>query len=194
MDRKKSILIIALTIIIVIISVIVINNNKKQYSIDALVDDYDLSDVNVENEYLDYLKEYIYPIKLRDYIENNFVPTSLLGGKDNGNDMIVLMKEIGYEILFNSMFNGKRENFDDCPVTNNFKQKFSINLFEYFELNKCDDAEVNCLLNSHNKDLVVEIFGNFKNTEPTYHVTHHFKYNLDTEGNVDDIIFEYTEK
>lgn len=56
-----------------------------------------------------------------------------------------------------------------------------------------EDCESNCLLNNEERYLTVEVYGNFKNTEPTYQMTHHFKYTLDEEGNVDDIIFDYTE-
>ena len=45
---------------IIIIIVVIYRNKKTKYSINTLVDNYDLSDINIENEYLDYLKEYIY--------------------------------------------------------------------------------------------------------------------------------------
>lgn len=100
----------------------------------------------------------------------------------------------GYEILFNSMFDRERTNFDDCPVTEKFKQKFNINLLEHFDLIESDDCKSICSLYIENKQLVVEVYGNFKNTEPTYWTTHHFNYTLDKEGNVDDVIFNYTEE
>ena len=96
----------------------------------------------------------------------------------------------GYECLFKSMFDKTRTNFDDCPVTENFKNKFNTNLMQYFNLIESED----CLLNREDENITIEVFGNFKNTEPTYWTTHHFKYTLDDEGNVDDIIFEYTEQ
>ena len=45
-----------------------------------------------------------------------------------------------------------------------------------------------------NKEIIVEAYGNFKNTESTYWTTHHFHYTLDDEGNVDDIVFDHTDK
>ena len=97
-------------------------------------------------------------------------------------------------MLFMSMFDKERTNFDDCPVTNNFKEKFTENLLKYFNLIESDDCESNCLLNREDKEITVEVYGNFKNTEPTYWITHHFHYTLDDEGNVDDVIFDYTEE
>ena len=39
-------------------------------------------------------------------------------------------------------------NFDDCPVTENFKNKFDKNLLDYFEIRDSEDCEINC--NLHN--------------------------------------------
>lgn len=194
MNKKKRILFIILFVVVIIIIVVIYRNKKTKYSINTLVDNYDLSDINIENEYLDYLKEYIYPVKLRAFIENNFVPTSLLGGNDTGIETINLMKDIGYELLFTSLFDQARTNFDDCPITNRFNDKFNTNLFNYFNLKESEDCEIMCSQNSKERTITIEVFGNFKNTEPTYWTTHHFKYTLDDEGNVDDIIFEYTEQ
>ena len=191
--KKKNILALLILVTIIILGWLLLNNNKNKYSIEALVENYNLRDWEIENEYLDYLKEYIYPIKLRHFIENDYVPTSLLGGEDTGNETMVLMKEIGYEFLFDSLFDKNRTNFDDCPVTKNFKEKFNSNLFNHFNIKESEDCKVICSIEYKEQKLTVEVYGNFENTEPTYWKTHHFHYTLDSEGNVDDVIFDYTE-
>ena len=91
-----------------------------------------------------------------------------------------------------SMFDKERKGFDDCPVTQKFKDKFKTNLLEHFNLIISDDCESDCLLNIEEQKLEVEVYGEFENTEPTYTKTYHFHYTLDDEGNVDDVIFDNT--
>ena len=50
--------------------------------------------------------------------------------------------------LKSSLFYKERMNFDDCPVTENFKNKFDKNLLDYFEIRDSEDCEINC--NLHN--------------------------------------------
>lgn len=44
---------------------LILKHKRNEYSIDELVENYNLQDAEIENGYLNYLKEYIYPVKLR---------------------------------------------------------------------------------------------------------------------------------
>ena len=190
---KNKYIMIIMVILILLIGFIVTVKESNKYNINKPIRSYDLLNVKVKNDYLEFLKQNIYPEKIRKFIDNDFVPTSLLNDFDTGNEMIDLMKFNGYKYLFKSLFDKNRIDFEDCPVTETFKKKFNTNLFNYFNLNVSDDSTVNCMLNYEDNSVAVEVYGNFKNTEPTYWTTHHFKYTLDKDGNVDDVIFDYTE-
>ena len=43
------------------------------------------------------------------------------------------------------------------------------------------------------KEIIVEVYGNFKNTKLPYWTKHHFHYTLDDEGNVGDIVLDHTD-
>ena len=178
---------------ILMLSVVLLNVKKEKYNVNVPISNYDLSNYENEDNYIDYLKKEIYPLQIRSFIDNDFVPTNLLGDEDTGKEMIELMKFIGYKALFASMFDKNRVDFNDCPVTKNFKEKYDINLLYYFSLNASDDCDIICSLDINEKTLIIEVYGDLKNTEPTYWKTHHFHYTLDSDGNVDDVIFDYTE-
>ncbi len=190
---KNKYIMIIMVILILLIGFIVTVKESNKYNINKPIRSYDLLNVKVKNDYLEFLKQNIYPEKIRKFIDNDFVPTSLLNDFDTGNEMIDLMKFNGYKYLFKSLFDKNRIDFDDCPVTETFKKRFNTNLFNYFNLEVSDDSIVNCMLNYEDNSVAVEVYGNFKNTEPTYWNTHHFKYTLDKDGNVDDVTFDYTE-
>ncbi len=193
MKNRKYIALMIFSLIIIVLFVVLKNHKYTKYDIDSKIGSYDLSNGVVEDAYMEYLKEYIYPVKLRAFIKNNFVSTSLLSKENTGNDMIDLMKDTGYEILFNDLFYKNKIDFDYCPVTDNFKKKFNNSLLDYYNLRHSDSCEIDCLINSIEKKLIVELYDDFNNTEPTYYKTHHFHYALDSEGNVDDVVFDYTE-
>ncbi len=176
--------------IICIIFVIIIS--EKKYNINEKIGKYDLH--SKKNEYLDFLKMYIKPSKLQKYIDNGFINLSLYKKDATGNDIILELYSEGYENLMITLFDKSRSNFDDCPVSDKFKEKFNTNLLEYFNLIASEDCESNCLLNREKQEITVEVYGNFENTEPTYQNNHHFHYTLDSEGNVDDVVFDYTEE
>ena len=189
--NKKKVLIILLIAIVLVICFGLLNNSFKRYDINRRINSYDLQ--KSKDEYIDYLKESIYPIKLREFIDNDYITFSQYNDTATGHSIKNQMEFVGYEILFNSMFDKERTNFDDCPVTDKFKEKFSGNLLDYFKLKESEDCESMCSLYRKDREIVVEVYGNFKNTEPTYWTKHHFHYTLDDEGNVDDIIFDHTD-
>ncbi len=189
MRKRKNVLILAI-ILFIIIFILILYNKRNGYSVNATIGNYNIQDEKIEEEYLNFLKENIKPLKIRKFIENDFVPTSLLSMENTGEDMMELMKFIGYEFLFDSLFNKERTNFDNCPVTDNFINKFNTNLFNYFNIEESEDCKVDCSIEYKEQNLIVEVYGNFENTEPTYWKTYHFHYTLDSEGNVDDVIFD----
>ena len=187
MKEKKQRIVIFITLIILITSIFLLIKKATKYNIKSPVKNYNLRNAKIKNEYLNYLKEKIYPIEIRNFIDNDFVPISILGEEANGETVIYLMKEIGYEILFNSLFDKDRTSFDDCLVSKNFKEKYSKNLLDYYNLKHSNNCVIDCVVNQTKKILIVELYDDFKNTEPTSHKTYHFHYTLDNDGNVDNI-------
>lgn len=195
MVKNKRIIIIGFIIVLISIILFMLHKkNENNYDINTELGKYDLNNEAIEYDYLNYLKSTIYPIKLRKFIDILYVNYERY--KENATGKVVKnqMEFLGYKFLFNSMFDKERKDYDDCPVTDNFKKKFDKNLLYYFNLNESEDCGSMCSLNRKDKEIIVEVYGNFKNTEPTYWTTHHFHYTLDDEGNVDDIVFDHTDK
>ncbi|MBP3200999.1 MAG: hypothetical protein J6M39_05080 [Lachnospiraceae bacterium] len=194
MKNKKIVFITIFVVflVIVIIGVLMIKNNSV-YDINKPIINYDLNN-NKRDDYIEYLKKFIQPEKLREYIYNDYITFSQYTDSATGHTIKNQMEFKAYKSLFTSMFDKERKDYDDCPVTDNFKKKFDKNLLYYFNLNESEDCGSMCSLNRKDKEIIVEVYGNFKNTEPTYWTTHHFHYTLDDEGNVDDIVFDHTDK
>ena len=195
MVKNKRIIIIGFIIVLISIILFMLHKkNENNYDINTELGKYDLNNEAIEYDYLNYLKSTIYPIKLRKFIDILYVNYERY--KENATGKVVKnqMEFLGYKFLFNSMFDKERKNYDDCPVTDNFKKKFDKNLLYYFSLNESEDCESMCSLYRKDKEIIVEVYGNFKNTEPTFWAKHHFHYTLDDEGNVDDIVFDHTDK
>ena len=191
--KIRNIMTTAIIILIVVVVLIIYKFNNLNYNIDNKVLNYNLTNKNDRDAYIDYLKNYVYPEKLRSFVNNDYINFDQYTNEADGNIVVEQLEFNGYKRLFNSMFDKDRTNFDDCPVTEKFKEKFKTNLFDYYNLSKSEDCQKICSLYRQEKGIKVEVFGNFKNTEPTYWTTHHFKYTLDKDGNVDDVTFDYTE-
>ena len=191
--KRRNIMTATIIILIVVVVLIIYKFNNLNYNIDNKVLNYNLTNKNDRDAYIDYLKSYVYPEKLRSFVNNDYINFDQYTNEADGNIVVEQLEFNGYKRLFNSMFDKDRTNFDDCPVTEKFKEKFKTNLFDYYNLSKSEDCQKICSLYRQEKEIKVEVFGNFKNTEPTYWTTHHFKYTLDKDGNVDDVIFDYTE-
>ncbi|MBP3201152.1 MAG: hypothetical protein J6M39_05855 [Lachnospiraceae bacterium] len=191
-DKLKIVMVIGLVIIIAIM--ILLSKKQKNYNLEDRIEKYDLNVYQNKEKLIDYLKQDIKPVKIRNFIDSKYVSTSVFNEDATIKDVLQLTNMIGYKMLFKSMFDKTRINFDDCPVTEKFKEKFNTNLLEYFSLIASEDCESNCLLNRDKQEVIVEVYGNFENTEPTYQNTHHFHYTLDSDGNVDDVVFDYTEE
>ena len=193
-NNKKLFLTIIVIVMMFLLIFMIYKKSNNKFDINNSLGNYNLNDDKVKEEYLNYLKKYIKVNKLMDFIINDYVALSPMSETATGEDVIKAMEFVGYKMLFMSMFDKTRINFDDCPVTEKFKEKFNTNLLEYFNLIASEDCESNCLLNREKQEITVEVYGNFENTEPTYQNTHHFHYTLGSDGNVDDVVFDYTEE
>lgn len=192
--KSSKLKIATLIVLVTIIAIIFLLNNKQNnYNLEDKIGKYDLNVYRNKENLINYLKKDIKPYKIRNFIDSKDVSISIFNENATVKDVLHLTNFIGYKMLFMSMFDKTRINFNDCPVTERFKEKFRTNLLEHFNLIISDDCESDCLLNREEQKLTVEVYGDFKNTEPTKGKTHHFHYTLDSEGNVDDVIFDYTE-
>ena len=190
MKNKKNIIACIFALVALIISIMVITNRKNRFDVNMPISNYDFSDLKEEERYIKYLKKDIYPVKIRSFIGNDVIPANLLNQNITGKEVIELMRFAGYKVLFTSMFDKERTNFDECPVTENFKKKYTTNLLDSFNLRKSDDCKSECFIDELEHNITLVVYGNFKNNEPRYWKTHYFRYTLDNDGNVDDVIFE----
>lgn len=192
MLKNKKVLLILFAILAIYI-VLLFVMKKSIYDIDKAVVEYDISNDKIKYEYLDYLKKQLNPQKLSNFIDNDYIYLENYNKNANGYSVIREMTVEGYLNLFISMFDKERVNFDDCPVTEKLRKKFNNNLSSYFGLMNEDDAQINCILDYNESKIELKEYSNFKNFEPTVIYNHYFHYTLDDEGNVDDVIFDYTE-
>lgn len=180
--------------IIIITTVFCVScTNLDYYDIDAPINKYGFTSSNVSGAYLDSIKKNIYPEKIRKYIVNEYVPISILRDDATGNEVVELMKLIGYEQMFKSLFDKNRSDFEDCPVTEKFKSRFNANLITFFNIEEKEKADVDCNLNVDKKEFEIEIQGfdgYSTNLEPNYFRTYHFIYTLDADGNIEDIFLK----
>ena len=193
MFTKKKLYFPIIILVLAIIIFILTNKNTK-YDIEKPIIKYNVKDDRVKKEYLNYLKSYVKPKELSKFIDDDFINLDGYNDSANGNSALREMEIDGYLNLFNAMFDKKRVDFSDCPTTENFKNKFQTNLFNYFNMSKADDVNIDCLLYYDEQEIEIKEYADFKNTEPTDIKTYHFHYTLDDEGNVDDVVFDYTEK
>ena len=192
-NNKKLFLTIIVSVMMFLLIFMIYKKSNNRFDINNSLGNYNLNDDKVKEEYLNYIKGTIYPIKLRQFINNLYINHEQYKNTATGDVIKNQMEFIGYKMLFMSMFNKSRTNFDDCPVSDKFKEKFNTNLLEYFNLTASEDCESNCMLNREKQEIIVEVYGNFENTEPTYQNNHYFHYTLDSDGNVDDVMLDYIE-
>ena len=190
MKNKKIVTIIIICIVIIIGIIYVIKRNS--YNENSEIRIYNLKNERIKNEYLNYLIKKIKPQKLIGFIDNNFIYVDEISSDKTGNDVIEIMKYEGYSRMFSNLFDKNRKSFNDYPVTDRFINKFKNNIFDYYGLNYNNDSIINCICDDENKEIIVTEYSDFKNTESTRQKTYHFHYTLDSEGNVDDVIFDNT--
>ena len=166
---------------------------NTKYNIEDSVKSIEMSNDEEYKRYLKFIRQYISPAKLVNFVDFRDLYLGDYNEKATGHTVLRQMKFYAYKELFNELFNRERTNFDDCPVTENFKQKFKPNVFHYYKFNDVEDSSVNCGIDDDALQLSVNEAGDFIAGEPGYIYYHHFHYTLDGEGNVDDIMFDYTE-
>ena len=193
MLKNKRVLLVLFAILAIYI-VLLFAMKKSIYDIEKAVVEYDISNDKIKYEYLDYLKKQLNPQKLSNFIDNDYIYLENYNKNANGYSVIREMTVEGYSNLFISMFDKERVNFDDCPVTEKFREKFNNNLSSYFGLMNEDDAQINCILDYNESKIELKEYSNFKNFEPTSIYNYFFHYTIDSEGNVDDIILDNTDK
>ena len=189
--KNKEKKIIYLIVFIIIGIVLFYNFYKRKYDIGDSFNSVKINSENDLNNYLGYIKTYMKPKKLANFVNYNDLHLSDFTDKATGYTILDEMEYEAYDRLFNSLFDRKREKFDDCPVTSNFKNKFSTNLFKCFNLYNSEDGSASCSIDREELRLDITEAGNFEVGEPGYIFYHHFHYTLDEEGNVDDVIFDY---
>ena len=193
MNNKNRKLICLTILIVIVLSLLIYNFNIKKYDMDSSFNGVKINSKQDFNNYLSYIKKHIRPKELAAFVNYNSLHLSNFTDKATGHTVLRQMKFYAYKELFNELFNRDRKNFDDCPVTENFKQKFKPNVFHYYKFNDREDSSINCGIDDNALLLNVNEAGDFIAGEPGYIYYHHFHYILDEEGNVDDIIFDYTE-
>ncbi len=178
----------------IIVYFFIVRNNEVSYDINEPPSKYALSTIDEKTNYTNFIKKYLKPDKLSNFLNVQRIHYEIIKKYDIGSDALNWFRYEAYTELFYQLFDKNRSSFDDCPVTSNFKVKFDKNLFKYFKLNDADDGTVSCGIDIDNMVLNVEEAGDFVAGEPGYIYYHHFHYILDEEGNVDDVIFDYTEE
>lgn len=192
---KKGLLvrILLITTFIIIASAFIVAKNKINYDINESPSKYSLSSVRERTDYTNFIKKYLKPSKLNNFLNVQKIHYEVVKEYASGTGALNWFKYEAYSELFYQLFDKNRNNFDDCPVTDDFKKKFDKNLFIYFNLVDSNDSLVDCHVDRQDLTLDVDEAGDFIAGEPGYIYYHHFHYTLDEEGNVDDIIFDYTE-
>lgn len=192
---SKRIKMLATTLLLIVMMVIIyLNlNSRVDYKIENQINIYDLKNEKNREDYLNYVKKLVKPKEIEKFVKNEYIDIELLDNQATGYDVVEIMKIEGYEELFNSLFDRSRLNYDDCPVTTSFKNKYGNNLAEYYNLVIDDNDEVYVKININRKELVVDVLSDFLLGTPQKTSRNYYYYVLDDDGNVDDVIFDYTE-
>lgn len=188
---KKRLVLFFVIFILIIVGIYFLKNMR--FDINRSPSEYKLDMAENKGKYVEHIKKYIKPEKLCNFLNIEHIDFFYIEEYNTGNDALEWFKYEAYTELFYQMFDKNRNGYDDCPVTENFKNKFGRNLFEYFKFNNIEDSAIDCGISDKEKTLRVTEAGDFTVGEPGYIYYHHFHYTLDDEGNIDDIIFDYKE-
>ena len=194
MKKIKVIIFISLLILILIIAFILYNKNKNKFDINNSISDYNLSDANIRNEYIEYLKSKMEPKNIINFIDNDEIILDFYNENANGNNIIMQMEQLGYKQLFNYLFNNDYYDLSKVCITEKFSEKYIEGLRKYFNFKEVSDNYNECVVDINNHTLVVNEMSEFVIGEPKYVKYHHFHYTLDESGNIDDIELSYKEE
>ena len=158
-----------------------------EYNLDEKPINYKVDTKKGREEYFGYLKQYIKPQKLLNFIDANDVNS--IEYNSDGKAMIAWLLHRAYGNMFKSLFTIKSNSFDNCPVTEKFLKKFDMNLSDYFNLSY-DEIWVDT--STLNQIIEVEArSGITLDGDAEHAMLYRFKYMLDEDGNVDDVILEH---
>lgn len=164
--------------------------NYNNYEIEKSPIEYDLSTRENKEKYFKFLIKKIKPIKLQKFIPYKRIPLyDTYNEKSSGLDVMEVLKYYGYTEVFAKLFNKDISNYDDLPVNNHFIKKFNINPYHYFKMS-CNVIIPG--IDYYEKKLEITEYQEYDtyDTDEVYY--HYFDYILDNEGNIDDIIYDYT--
>ena len=191
MLKKNNKVLFGIILMLLLFAFVIIGKKlTPRYDLNTPIKQYNIKNKEIRDHYIDYLKKHIKPQKLQKFANNKYISLSIYEENENGTIIIEQIKLNAIKRLFISLFDKSRTNFSDCPVSDNFKNKFNVNLIDYFNLYAADDYNVNCNLDMKNKNFTIEIYGiegYSENLEPNYRNTYNFHYTLDDEDNVDNI-------
>ena len=106
---------------------------NRRYDIGEAPSKYNINTINEEKKYFKFLIKYLRPDKLKKFAKYEGFPFSMIKNYKSGYDALNLVKICAYDDLFYSLFDKNRINFEDCPVTKNFINKYNDNLSNYFK-------------------------------------------------------------
>ena len=98
--NRKIVLSIIVLFILALVFFVYKKNNK--YNINAKIREYDLT--KEKDQYLNYLKNFIKPVKLQNFINNGYINLSLYTNEASGNDVMAELYFEGYENLMTHLF------------------------------------------------------------------------------------------
>ena len=162
-------------------------NKEDVYSLEEQPIKYKVNTKKGREEYFEYIKQYIKPIKLLSFVTEKDLTS--LEYNTNGNEMLKWLVKVGYINMIESMFDTSRANCEDCAVTKKFLEKFNTNLNDYFDIG----GEENWI-EVYTTDKIIKYTKRWNimlDGEAEYAMLYRFKYMLDEDGNVDDVILEH---
>ena len=210
MNKKIIVYLVIITILLIVIFVVFNRCTRTVFDDESIKTDnrenkvknekilkYDLNEAPIkyrvdtskgEKEYFEYLKQYIKPTKLLNFISEKDLFWPDLYYKP-GNEMLRKLSSEAYQHLFESMFEINRTNFNDCAVTKKFLEKFNTNLNDYFDIGGEENWG-----ETYTTDKIIKVTKRWNilmDGEAEYAMLYRFKYTLDEDGNVDDVILEH---
>lgn len=186
-NKAKLRLIFGAVVLFIIVFVFILYYNMyNRFDINVSPNNYNLKNTQEAKKYFDFILRQIEPKKLRRFIEfNDAIIKADYTDSSTGFTVIDSLKVSGYQNMFNEMFKKDQSDYDNYPVTNRFKDKFSnIGLYKYFELS---GDELYCEISLNNEILIEEYCDVSLDGTPKYIIEKTFLYILDLNGNVDNI-------
>ena len=185
---KRKVFIVIFIIFVMILIIYRYNNNRLVFSIDAPIKMYNLRNPEIKEKYIKYLANYLQPKKLQNFIDINYIYFNDYVDNITGKEILEQIKYKSYINLFNYMFNINTADYDICPVSDEFKDKFKIGILKYYKFDLLEDTEVSCDVDIDNLEIQVMLASDFYIGDPNNIQYFDFNYIQDENGNIVDII------